>query len=47
MMETKLLIGGRFVDAADGETIPCVDPSTGEAFAAIPRGKAADIDRAV
>ncbi|WP_448188123.1 aldehyde dehydrogenase family protein [Azospirillum sp. sgz301742] len=47
MMETKLLIGGRFVEAASGETIPCVDPSTGENFAAIPRGKAEDVDRAV
>ena len=47
MIETKLLIGGAFVDALGGETIPCVDPSTGETFAAIPRGKAADIDRAV
>jgi len=47
MMETKLLIGGRFVDAVGGGTIPCVDPSTGETFAAIPRGTAADVDRAV
>ncbi|HYH18700.1 MAG TPA: aldehyde dehydrogenase family protein [Azospirillum sp.] len=47
MMETKLLIGGRFVEAVGGDTIPCVDPSTGETFAAIPRGAAADVDRAV
>lgn len=47
MTETKLLIGGRFIDAAGGQTIPCVDPSTGQTFAAIPRGMAEDVDRAV
>mgnify|MGYP001160562523 CR=1 FL=1 len=46
-METNLLIGGTFAEAVDGGTIPVIDPSTGETFAAIPRGTAADIDRAV
>ncbi|AWK88955.1 aldehyde dehydrogenase family protein [Azospirillum thermophilum] len=46
-METKMLIGGAFVDAAGGGTIPCIDPSTGERFAALPRGGADDVDRAV
>ncbi|HZQ62647.1 MAG TPA: aldehyde dehydrogenase family protein [Casimicrobiaceae bacterium] len=33
--------------AASGETLPMIDPSTGQAFAAIARGNAADIDAAV
>lgn len=43
----RLLIGGDWIDAVERETIPVVDPSTGETFAAIARGKAADVDRAV
>lgn len=46
-METRMLIDGVFTDAAGGDTIPCIDPSTGEQFATIPRGTATDIDRAV
>lgn len=46
-METRMLIDGIFTDAAGGDTIPCLDPSTGERFATIPRGTAADVDRAV
>ena len=30
-----------------GETLPMIDPSTGAPFAAIARGNAADVDRAV
>jgi aldehyde dehydrogenase (NAD+) len=43
----KLLIGGSFHDAAGGERIPVLDPSTGEPFAELARGRAADIDAAV
>ena len=40
-------IGGRWVPASSGETFDSVDPSTGRAFATVPRGTAADIDTAV
>ena len=40
-------IANRWVAPASGQTLPMIDPSTGEAFAAIARGNAADIDRAV
>jgi len=40
-------IANRWVAPAGGETLPMIDPSTGEAFAAIARGTAADIDAAV
>jgi aldehyde dehydrogenase (NAD+) len=40
-------IGNRFVDAHDGATLPMIDPSDGETFAAIARGNAADVDDAV
>jgi aldehyde dehydrogenase (NAD+) len=40
-------IGNRWVAAAGGESLPVTDPSTGQAFARIARGNAADIDAAV
>lgn len=40
-------IGGAWVDSADGESLDVIDPSTGEAFETIARGRAVDIDRAV
>ena len=40
-------IGGRFVPAQRGATLPMIDPSDGGAFAAIARGTAADVDAAV
>ena len=43
----KLFIGGKWREAGSGETLPVVDPSTGETYDAIPRGRAADIDAAV
>jgi aldehyde dehydrogenase (NAD+) len=43
----KLLIDGNWVDAASGDTIPVVSPSTGQPFSTIARGKSEDIDRAV
>lgn len=45
--EPKLLIGGDFRDAAAGERFPVLDPSTGEPFAELARGRTADIDAAV
>ena len=41
------LIGGERVPALDGERFGVVDPSTGDPIAEVPRGKAADVDRAV
>src|SRR3954463_10044998 len=43
----KLFIGGKGRAADAGETLPVVDPSTGETYDAIARGRAADIDAAV
>ena len=43
----KMLIGADWVDAADGTQLDVHDPATGAAFAHVPAGKAADIDRAV
>ena len=40
-------IGGRWVGASSGETLPVLDPATGEPFDSIPRGTAADVDAAV
>lgn len=41
------VIGRDFVPARPGETLPVIDPSTGETFGEIARGSAADIDDAV
>ncbi|MFE3837159.1 aldehyde dehydrogenase family protein [Pseudogemmobacter sonorensis] len=43
----RLHIDGEWVDAASGRTLPVIDPSTGEVFAHVAEGDAADIDRAV
>ncbi len=43
----KMFIKGEWCDASTGKTLPVTDPSTGEVFDQIPRGTAADIDRAV
>jgi aldehyde dehydrogenase (NAD+) len=40
-------IANDFVASASGETLAMIDPSDGHAFAAIARGNAVDIDRAV
>jgi aldehyde dehydrogenase (NAD+) len=45
--EGQLLIGGRWQEAANGATIPVVNPSDGTTIAALARGAAADVDRAV
>ncbi|MFQ5451443.1 MAG: aldehyde dehydrogenase family protein [Nitrospinaceae bacterium] len=43
----KMLIGGKRVDAASGETFEVVDPSTNKPLARVPKGGKEDIDRAV
>jgi betaine-aldehyde dehydrogenase len=41
------LIDGEFVDPADGQTEPVLNPATGEAIAQAPLSSAEDVDRAV
>jgi acyl-CoA reductase-like NAD-dependent aldehyde dehydrogenase len=43
----RMLIGGAWVDAESGETLPVENPANRQVFARIPRGGAADVDRAV
>ena len=43
----KLLIGGKRVDAANGETFKVQDPSTNLVISHVPKGGKEDIDRAV
>jgi acyl-CoA reductase-like NAD-dependent aldehyde dehydrogenase len=45
--QTKLFIGGEFVDALDGATMDVVNPFNGEVLAKVAEAKAADVDRAV
>jgi aldehyde dehydrogenase (NAD+) len=42
-----IFIDGEFAAATSGKTVPVIDPSTGDTFASIAAGDAADIDRAV
>jgi len=46
-MNRTHFIDGREAPAADGRTLPVIDPSTGQTFGSIARGGAADIDRAI
>lgn len=46
-MQTKLFIGGEFVDAADGATLATLDPHDGSVLAEVAEAKAEDVDRAV
>jgi phenylacetaldehyde dehydrogenase len=43
----KILINGKWVDAASGKTFPTFDPATGEVLAQVAEGDAEDINRAV
>jgi betaine-aldehyde dehydrogenase len=46
-MQTKLFIGGAFVDAVEGGTIPVLNPHDGSTICEIAEARAADVDRAV
>ena len=46
-IQTRLFIGGKFVDAADGATIAVLNPHDNSTIADVAEAKAADIDRAV
>ena len=43
----QMLIGGKWVDAASGETLPVYNPATGQIMANVPAADKEDIDRAV
>jgi acyl-CoA reductase-like NAD-dependent aldehyde dehydrogenase len=43
---SKLYIGGQWVDSASGQWIDVINPATQKAFARVPAGNAADVDRA-
>ena len=45
--EYKNYVGGEWVESSTGETMPVVNPSTGETIADVPRGNAEDVTRAV
>ena len=46
-LHTKLLIGGEWVDATGGATVPTVDPATNQVIAEIAAAQVEDVDRAV
>jgi acyl-CoA reductase-like NAD-dependent aldehyde dehydrogenase len=46
-LQTRLFIGGGFVNAADGATIPVINPHDGSRLAEVAEAKPADIDKAV
>jgi aldehyde dehydrogenase (NAD+) len=43
----RMLIDGKWVEAASGKTFPSLNPATGEVLAQVAEGDRADIDRAV
>ena len=43
----KNFVGGEWVEAASGETMEVLNPSTGEVIAEVPRSSAEDVERAV
>lgn len=45
--DTRLLIGGQRVDAAEGATFDVFNPATGELLAQVAEARAEDVDRAV
>lgn len=44
---SRAFIDGRYVDAASGQTLPCVSPVTGEVVASVAAGGQEDVDAAV
>jgi len=45
--EEQLLIGGRWVEAREGERFDVTDPATGEAIGSVPNGTEADVRAAI
>ena len=46
-MPRQMFIGGRHVDAANGDRIETIDPATGKVFADVPAATVGDVDAAV
>ena len=46
-LQSRLLIGGEWVDAAAGETVPTIDPATNRTIVEVAAAQAEDVDRAV
>ena len=46
-MESRLFIGGEFVDALDGAHVEVIDPHDGSVLARAAEAKESDVDRAV
>jgi len=46
-IRTQMLIGGAWADAADGDVFAVENPARRRSIAEVPRGRAADVDRAV
>ena len=46
-MPRQMFIGGRHVDAANGDRIETIDPATGLVFADVPAATVGDVDAAV
>ena len=46
-IETRLFIGGEFVDSAEGGRIPVLNPHDNTLIAEVSEARTADIDRAV
>ena len=42
-----MLVGGAWVEAADGQTMPLHNPATGEVLCVVPKATPEDVDRAV
>jgi vanillin dehydrogenase len=47
MEQSKMLIGGEWVESVSGETFSDFNPATGEIFAQVPKGNEKDADRAL
>src|SRR5688572_1821455 len=45
--QTKMLIDGKWVDAAGGKTFETINPATGDVIAKVPEGDKSDVDKAV
>jgi len=45
--DTRLFIGGTWQDAADGRTLPVLNPATGEEIGRVAHASTADLDRAL
>lgn len=46
-LQTQLFIGGQYVDAASGETMPVLNPATGETIARVQKASPADLRAAI